>query len=135
VRVIDDANERLLLADLAQQAENGQADEETVRRPFITGAERGLQRGALTPWKRFRPIQNRHAQLVHGRVGELHLKLGSGGEQRLNSARVAERVLDDRRLADSGLTAQHQRAAAARDASWNSAASASDSRCRPRSGA
>ena len=47
LRVVDDADERLLLGGVGQQAQDGQADQEAIRRGTGAHAERRVQRVAL----------------------------------------------------------------------------------------
>ncbi len=47
LRVVDDADERLVLGHIGQQAEDGQADQEAIRRRAGAHAERDVQRVAL----------------------------------------------------------------------------------------
>ncbi len=50
LRVVDDADERLVLGHVGQQAEDGQADQEAIRRRTCAHAERDVQRVTLRDW-------------------------------------------------------------------------------------
>ena len=75
VRVIDEADQRLLLGYVGEQAQHSQPDEEAVRRVAGHQPERRSERIALRPGKSIEPLQHRPAQLVQTGVGQLHLRL------------------------------------------------------------
>ena len=75
LRVVDDAEQGTLLGHLGDQAQHGQADEEPVRGGARAEPEHDLH--GLTLWSRqpLEPIEQRCAQLMQARVGQLHLGL------------------------------------------------------------
>ena len=73
--VIDQGEQRPLLGRLGQQAEGRQRDQERVRRRPCAEAERDGKRVALGGGEAFQELEVRRAQLVKGRVGELHFLL------------------------------------------------------------
>ena len=75
LRVIDEAQQRLLLRDVGQQAEHRQPDQETVRRLACAQTERRRQRIALRTGKSLEAIEERRAQLMQAGERELHLGL------------------------------------------------------------
>ena len=77
--VIDQAHQRLLLGDLGEQAQHGEADEEAVRRRSGTEAERRAQRIALRHREPLELVEHRRQQLMQPGEGELHLRLDTGG--------------------------------------------------------
>ena len=111
--VVDDAQQRPLLGDLGEQAQRREADEEPVRRVARALAEHDLERLALRSRKLRQPIEHRHAQLVQAGEGELHLRLDACRAQDGHRRCGRDQVLQQRGLADSGFTAQHQRPALA----------------------
>ena len=79
LRVVDDADERLLLGRLGQQAEHRQPDEEAIRRRRRrSGRTPCLQRVALRARQSLQPVEHRRAELMQAGEGELHLGLDAG---------------------------------------------------------
>ncbi len=109
--VIDQAEQRPLLGRLGQQAEGRQGDQERVRRRPCAEAERDGQRVALGGGEAFRELEARRAQLVKGRVGELHLLLDTERSDGPEPPSRLDRVVEQRRLADARLSIDHQHAA------------------------
>ena len=102
-------------ATSTEQGQDGQAHEEAVgraARPQPEGrrrARRAAGSGSRSSRSRYGP-----AELVQAGVGELHLRLDAGGPADPAARRVVEEELEQRRLADPGLAAQHQDLAPAR---------------------
>ena len=114
LRVVHDADQRPLLRDVGQQAQDRQADEEPIRRVAVAQTERGAERVALRAGKALEAIQERRAQLLQPRERELHLRLDPGRPGDAAPGRVLHQILQQRALADPGLAAQHQRPARTR---------------------
>ena len=107
--VVHQADQRMLLGDLGQQAQDGQPDQEAVRRRPGTEAERGPQRSALRSRETLEATQHRRAQLVQPGERELHLRLDPGGARHPAARGVLDQVVQQRRLAHARLAAHHQR--------------------------
>ncbi len=73
--VVDDADERLLLGDVGEQAQHRQPDHEAIRRRARVGPERGAQRVALRDREPAQAAEHRRAQRVQAGERELHLGL------------------------------------------------------------
>jgi hypothetical protein len=56
LRIVHDADQRLLPGHIRQQAQDRQADREAIRSVTIPEAERGAQGGALRIWKALDPV-------------------------------------------------------------------------------
>ena len=113
LRVVDDAEQGTLLSDLRDQAQDAQADEKPVRGCARAEPEHDLH--GLTLWSRqpLEPIEQRRAELVQTRVGQLHLGLHPHRADDGEIRRRVDQVLQQRRLPDPGLAPQNQRAALA----------------------
>jgi hypothetical protein len=79
--VIHDANQRLLLGHVREQAQNRQADEKAIRRRPGTDAERRPHRGALRTGETLEAIQHRRQQLMQPGERQLHLRLDTSGTE------------------------------------------------------
>ncbi len=106
--VVHDADQRLLLGHLGQQAEHRQPHQETVRRAPRTQTERDGQRITLRTGKATEMPHHRHAQLVQPGERQLHLRLDASSPRDLTSCRAPHQVLHQRGLADPRLAAQDQ---------------------------
>ena len=111
LRVIDDAQKRLLGGHLRQQAQHREPDQEPIRRVPPTHAERRAKRPALRTRQQRQAIQHRRAQLLQGRERELHLPLDTGGPRDPETRRRLDRVFQQRRLTDPRLASHNQRTA------------------------
>ena len=69
LRVVDDADERLLLGDLGEQRQRGEPDQEPVRRRAGAQAEHRRERVALRGGQPVEVIQHRGAELMQAAVG------------------------------------------------------------------
>jgi hypothetical protein len=98
----------VLLGHVGQQAQHGQPDQEAIRRRPGAKAERGLQRLALRTRKPLQAMQHRRQQLVHPGVGELHLRLDTGGAGHPAARSVFGQVVQQRRLAHTWLAPEHR---------------------------
>ncbi len=108
LHVVDQADERRLLSDVGEQAEDRQSHEEPVRGSSRAEAEGGLQGRSLRIGEVSEVIEERRAQLVQPPEGQLHLGLDSGRAHHSAALRAVGRVLQQRGLADTGLAPQHQ---------------------------
>jgi hypothetical protein len=111
--VVDHAQQRASLAGVREDAQRGQPDEEPVRGRAIGEAEHDLERPPLRSRDPVQTIQERCAELVEAREAELHLRLDAGRPDDGEVRRRLNQVLQQRRLPDAGLAAQHQSAALA----------------------
>ena len=108
LRVVDDAEQGTLLSHLRDQAQDPQADEKPVRGCARAEPEHDLH--GLTLWSRqpLEPIEQRCAQLMQARVGQLHLGLHPHRPDDGEIRRRLDQVLQQRRLPDPGLAPQDQ---------------------------
>ena len=106
LRVVDDADQGLLLGQLAHEREGREPDHEPVRSRAGTEPEHGRQRLALWLWKPFELTQHRGADLVEPAVGELELGLDSDGARDAPAIEPVREVVEQRALADARLAAK-----------------------------
>ena len=114
LRIVDQGDERLRLRTVRQQAQHREADEETIGWRPCGEAERSSERVALRRRQPLESLEQRQAELMEGREGQLHLRLDADGPDHPALLATGCRVLEERRLADSGLASQHQGPALAR---------------------
>ena len=113
LRVIDDAQQRMLLRHLREQAQHRQPDQERIRGRAGAQAEHDLERLGLRSRKPTPPIEHRRAELMQAREGQLHLGLDARRSRDGHiRPRLAE-VVQQRSLPDPGLAPQHERPALA----------------------
>ena len=79
LRVVDDADERLLLGDLGEQRQRREPDQEAVGCRRRAQPEHRRERVALRAGQPLEVLQHRRAELVQPAVGELHLRLDADG--------------------------------------------------------
>ena len=108
LHVVDDADQGLVGGVRGQQAQPSQPDEELIRRRPGAEAERGGQGVALGCGQVVQVTQQRGAQLVQTRVGELQPGFDAGGPRHLTSRRAAGQVVEQGGLADARFAPQHQ---------------------------
>jgi hypothetical protein len=108
LRVVDQADQRLLPGHLRQQAEHGQPDHEPIRRRPGGQAERGPQRVALRTWQLPGAVQQRRAQLMQAREGQLHLRLHTRRSRHPAPSRAPGHVVQQHGLAHARVAAHHQ---------------------------
>ena len=99
--IVDQADQRLLLGHLGEQAQDGQGNEKAIRRRSGTGAESRPQRIALRGRETLEAIQHRRQQLVQPGECKLHLRLDTGGARHAAARRLLDHVIQQRRLADA----------------------------------
>ena len=108
--VVDEADERLALRNVGQQAQHRQTHEETVGRLTGTESERSTESVALRARQVFQPVQHRRTQLMQAGERELHLGLHAGRSHDATPGAGRRQVVQQRGLADSRFTTQHQHA-------------------------
>ncbi len=106
--VIHQADQRLFLGHVGQQAQHRQADEKAVWRRPGTDAERGPQRLTLRDRETLDDIQHWRAQLVQRGERELHLRLDTRGTCDTASRRSGRHVVQQGRLAQARLADHYQ---------------------------
>jgi hypothetical protein len=106
--VIDQADQRLLLGHVGEQAQNRQPEEKTIWRRPVTNAERSPQRIALRHRQTFQVIQHRRQQLMQPGKRKLHLRLNTCGAHHPAARRLVDQVVQQGRLAHARLAAQYQ---------------------------
>ena len=109
--VVDEHDDGPLLGDRAEHAEGGRADQVPLRRRVVGEPERRAQRGGLRARQPLDRVQHRPQQLVQPGPRELELGVDPARAQHERAAGGRRRVLEQRRLADPGLAADHQHAA------------------------
>ena len=108
LRVVDEADQRLLLSAVGQQVQHRESNQETIRR-FPTGQAEGGTKGAtLRIGQAVKSIQERSAELMQSCVGELHLGLDAGQPHDMATDSARFEVFEQRCLADSGFASQHE---------------------------
>ena len=112
LRVIDHAQQRLLVRRVGQQAQRRQPHQKPVRRLPCPQSERHAERLTLRVRQPVQAIEQLRAQLLEGSVGQLHLRLDAGDPGHAQASRRRDHVLQQRGLARPGLAVHHQRAAA-----------------------
>ena len=113
LEVVDETQQGLLLGELREQRERRQADEEAVGRIAGREPERHAQRVPLRRRERVDAATQRRAELMQSRERQLHLGLDAGDLHDPEARGLTGGVPQQRRLADPGLTADHEHAAAA----------------------
>ena len=109
--VVDHAEQWLLGCRVGQQRQGCQAHQEPIRRVPGDQTERARERIALGGRQL---IEGRHEgqdELMEGGKTELHLGLDANDPGNLHVGRGSDRVVQQRGLADPGLTAEHECAA------------------------
>ena len=112
VRVVDDAQQRLRIGGRREQAQDRHRDEEAVLHALGRQPERAPQRGGLHVGQLVGDVEHRPQQLVQPGERQLGLGLDAGAGEHPHPVGARQRVLQQRRLADSRLAAQHEGAAA-----------------------
>jgi hypothetical protein len=127
VRVVDQAQQRAIVGELGEQGQHGHADQQRVsaapggqppRPSQLTGPgrrqpERALERLPLRRRERPDAAERRPQQQVHPGERQLRLRLDAGAADHPDAVRGRGDVVKQRGLADTGLAADHQRAAGA----------------------
>jgi hypothetical protein len=111
VAVIDQAHQRLVLGRFGQQVQHRQADEEVVGRRPGSQAKGGRERVALRLGQPRKVVEHRGAELMERGEGQLHLRLHARDPDQPQVRGRPGHVVQQRALADPGLTADHDDAA------------------------
>ena len=121
LRILDDEEQRALGLAVGQQAERRQADQEWVRRLAVGPADHGLERCALGLGESVEPVEERYEQPVQPGEGQprLWLRPGRRDDRHLPLASPCGGRLEQRRLADPGLSAHDERAAPLADPAYH----------------
>jgi hypothetical protein len=106
--VIHQAEQRVSLGGIGQQAQDGQPDQEAIRCRPGTEAERGPQRGALRRREPLETAQHRPAQLVQPGEREFPLRLDTDDARHPAARGLLDQVVQQRRLAHARFAADHQ---------------------------
>ena len=109
--VVDDTHQRAFAGHVGEQAQDRQPDEEAIGWRARHQPERRAQRVPLRPRQPLETIEHRRAQLVQAAEGELHLGVDPGGPGHAPFGCPLQRVLEERRLPDPRLAAQHEHTA------------------------
>jgi hypothetical protein len=114
LRVVDQYQQRRLFGEVGQQREHGQPDQQRVLGRRGGQPERGPERPRLHRRQTVDPVGPRAQQQEQRRVRELGLGLDPAAAQHRRAGLDGGPggVVEQCRLADPGLAAQHQRAAA-----------------------
>ncbi len=108
LRVVDDAQERLLLGGVGQEAQDRQAHEEALRWRSGAQAERRAQGVALRARQHRETVEQGRAQRVQPGEGELHLGLDARRPGDPASICGGRQVPQEGGLADARLAAEDQ---------------------------
>jgi hypothetical protein len=106
--IINQAQQGPFLRGVGEQAEYRQADQKAVGLRPGTQTERRPERIALRRRQPLEAAQHRPAQLVQAGKGKLHLRLGSGRPDNLETRGTLGRVTQQRCLSYPRFAAQHQ---------------------------
>ena len=107
MRVVDDAEKRLRLCDLRQQAQHRQSDEVAVRSFSRREPERDAKRVGLRLRQVVDRPEHRPAELLQTRIRQVDLAFDADGADDLESGCRRDQLLEQCRLAHAGL-AEHQ---------------------------
>ncbi|HEY6762058.1 MAG TPA: hypothetical protein VI318_21335 [Baekduia sp.] len=106
--VVDQAEERTILGDRAEQAQHGQGHQEPVRRGAGRDAHRDVQRVALRLRQPVEPVQQRRAQPLDPGERQLHLGLDAVEPRDAQPRGLPRGVAQQRRLPDARLAPDDQ---------------------------
>jgi hypothetical protein len=112
--VVDQAHQWTGFRDLGEQLKRGKANEKQVGRRAGPPTEGDFDRLPLGTGEVFQRSEHRSEKLLKRGKGEFRLSLRAGNVSQLASRRALSQILEQRRLPDPGLSAQHQRSASAR---------------------
>ena len=108
LRVVDEAHQRTRLGRIGQQTQCRQGDQEVVRGPAFLQAERHPQSISLGARDPVEAVEDRRAQLVQTSERKLHLGLHPCRSRDTTPGRLLGDGVQQHRLADPWLAAQHQ---------------------------
>jgi len=107
LRVVHNADERLLVGDQGEQCQGAEPHQEPIRRRPGRLAEYRRERVALRGGHLLEAVQQRRAELMNAAVGHLHLGLGTDGGRDTPAGDTVGHVAHQRALAHAGLPAQN----------------------------
>jgi hypothetical protein len=107
LRVLDDANKRLLLGHLGEQRQRGKADQEPAGGSTDGEPEHAGEGVALRDGKPIEVIQHGCAKLMEAAVGEFHLRLDAHGPRDAPAGDAVGEVVQQRTLTHARLAPQH----------------------------
>lgn len=111
VGIVEHAQHRPLLTDLAEEAKRGQRDQEPVVGAAPAQAERDAEGVGLGLGEAVGQLQHGAQQAVQGRVWEFRLRLDAATPEHGHPVGTGDQLVKQSSLADAGLTAEHQNAA------------------------
>jgi hypothetical protein len=106
--VIYQAHQRPFLGHVGQHVQDGQTDQEPVRRRARAHAERSLQRVTLRQGEALEDIEHWPTQLVQRGERQFHLRLDTGRVRHPAAGRSPDQIVQERRLTHSWLAVHHQ---------------------------
>ena len=109
LRVVDHAEERLLLGSFREETENREPDEKRVRRAVrLLSPKATPERITLRIGKALDELEHRRTEPLQRRVVELHLPLDTSSPNDAKIPARLDRVLEQRGLADAGVSVHHE---------------------------
>jgi hypothetical protein len=110
MRIVHDQRYRATLGRTADKLMRSQRHQEWIRLEVAPDTERGVERAALRAWQELGVRHDRSEELMHAGEGEHRLGLHADGGQHLRAdfTRACARVLEQRRLSNACLAADHQ---------------------------
>jgi hypothetical protein len=108
LRVVDHTEQRPLLCGLGDQAQDREPDQEHVWRTTFGRLEHDPERVALGSREAIDAIEHWCAELVQAGVGKLHLRLDADRPKNPQARSRADQILEQRRLARSGLASHKE---------------------------
>src|SRR5918994_2033110 len=109
LRVVDDADERLLLGDLGEERERRERDQESVGRRPGASAEDRRERVVLRKGQALEMVEHGRAELMKAAVGELHLRLDTGGSRDAPAGDAVTQIAQQGALAHTCFPSQYDR--------------------------
>ena len=109
LRIVDDADKRLLLGDVGEQRQRGQSHQESLGRRACTKSEHGLERFPLRGWQPVETIQHAPTELMEAAVRQLHLRFDPDRGDEMPAGDAVDQVGQQRTLAYPGFPPEHDR--------------------------
>jgi len=131
VRVVDQAEHGAALGQIGEQRQARREGEEALVGRTLLETERPAERGCLR-WRELPEMcKGRPHELVERGEWQLGFRLDAACRQHVHAARAVAGILEEGRLPDAGLAAQHEGAALRRSAASSSDPMRSRSSSRP----
>ena len=108
LRVVDQAQQRRLRCRFGEEAENREPDEKRARRLSDTHAKGDSEGDALRIGETLAELEDRRTEPLQRRVVKLHLPLDARSPNNTKLPTRLDRVLEERGLADAGLSVHHE---------------------------